>query len=79
MGQYSFILPILFAIWILLIAIRVARYVDKNLVKNSVKEVEEKACPPHMWRWLDKPGEEGKQFILCLRCKKTPGQVTDGT
>lgn len=80
MQQYSFLLPALFIVWIVLIAARIGAYMDAKHRKNNPEpfKVPEKSCPPHLWRWEEQPGMENTNYLWCLTCGKTPRQVSEG-
>lgn len=80
MEQYSYLFPIMFIIWILLIAIRIGMYLDSKAKKSVVTplEVPQKVCPMHDWKWTEQPGMENVVYMWCQRCKKTPRQVSEG-
>lgn len=79
MQEYSYIIPVLIIIWVILLGMRIGSYLDKNANKNYPKVVPEKACPPHSWDWEEQPGMENVCYMWCKRCQKTPRQITDGT
>ena len=78
MQQLAFLIPVLVVIWVMIIGIRFANYMEKKYGMNNPMPVLEKACPPHMWRWEEQPGMENTNFIRCQRCMRTPGQVSEG-
>ena len=80
MQQYAVLIPGLIIIWVLIIAIRVGAYMDAKARLENPKPIviPEKACPPHSWRWEEQPGMEGVSYMWCLRCGKTPRQVSEG-
>ncbi len=78
MEQYAFLIPALVIIWVFIIAIQVGSYLDRHAKPESeIMEVPEKACPPHRWKWLDQPGMENTQYMICLWCNKTPRQISE--
>lgn len=80
MQQLSWIAPILLVIWVMLIGIRIGAYLDRKNKKDipKIPIMPEKFCPPHRWKWIEQPGMENTYFMRCLRCKKTPRQISDG-
>ena len=76
MNILSVILPVIFIIWVLLIAARVGAVMDKRLKKDVLKvEVPKKVCPLHAWEWLEQPGLDNTWYMKCNICGKTPRQV----
>ncbi len=70
---------ILTIVWFFVLAIRVGMYLDKKAIEKYSNRIQEKACPPHRWEWLEQPGLENTYYMKCKRCEKTPRQITDGT
>lgn len=79
MSQYAFLIPGIVVIWVFLLAFRIGAYMDSKVDGDNPPSIPEKNCPPHRWRWLDQPGMENTQYMICLTCKKTPRQVGEGT
>lgn len=75
MDKYTLVIPIIIIIWVLLLSLRIGAHMDSKIDKDNPKPVVEKRCPAHSWRWLEQPGMEDTQYMICLTCKKTPRQV----
>jgi hypothetical protein len=70
---------ILIIISIVFLVIFLVNKMDQRMAeKHSEKEIKEKNCPPHKWRYEDQPGMENVCFLRCQLCKKTPQEVNEG-
>ncbi len=74
MQQLAFLIPVLVVIWVMIIGIRFANYMEKKYGMNTTMPVPEKRCPAHKWAWEEQPGVEPKtHFIRCQWCGRLPG------
>lgn len=74
MQEYSYLIPVIIAVWVFLLTIRIGAYLDKKAEKSEFKPIPvEKICPPHKWLWEEQIGMEGTFYIRCQVCRRLPG------